>query len=276
MAALPAQAQTDTVKVATDINKVVVTKRADGQLTVSLKGKPKYDAYSYSYSAYPKPADMTDSAETEPLLPKIPAKKKLKTWKALTFPGCYVGFVAGTAGNDFGMKMRRSWEIGVALFGVKYRPWQSQSHFTATVDFAVRTFSTGKSDQMLTGYAPLQFYKPSNGARIKSNSINLWQLSVPLLYHQNIHKEFELALGAQLNWNCGSYGHTTYTRDSSKMKHSDTLKGLGQRAFTVDVMATIGWRGEVQFYAKYSPMSVYSPEFGPDIRTVSFGFRFGF
>lgn len=274
--ALSMEAQTDTVKVADNIKQVIVTKRNDGQLNVTLKGKPNNTTYSYSYSAYPKPSDKADTTTTEPLLPLIPEKNKLKTFTPLWFPGCYVGFVAGTGDNELGMKTARSWEIGVAMFGVKYRPWQSRSYFTATVDVAVKTFSTGKSDYRLSGYNPLQLVTSEQGYRVKSNSIQLWQFSVPVMYHQNITKAFEFGIGAQVNWNWASYGHTKYKKIGSSLKYQEKLKQLNQRPFTADILATLGWRGDVQMYVKYSPMSVYSKEYGPKIETLSFGVRFGF
>lgn len=274
--ALSANAQSDTVKVADNINQVIVTKRDDGRLNVTLKGKPNNTTYSYSYSAYPKPADKADTTATEPLLPMVTNEKKHKTWTPLWVPGCNVGFIAATGDNDLGMKTSRSWEIGVSMFGVKYRPWRQKSYFTATVDIAVKTFSTGKSNYMLSGYKPLQLLPSEQGYRVKSNSVELWQFSVPVMYHQNIAKKFEFGLGAQVNWNWASYGHTKYESNSKSVHYSQTLKQLNQQPFTVDVIATLGWRGDVQFYAKYSPMSVYASDFGPNMQTLSFGLRFGF
>lgn len=271
----PAHAQTDTVKVVRDISEVVVTKSANGLINVQLKGKPKNTDYAYSYRA-----DVLgladDSASTEPLLPVIPEKKKLQTWRELWFPGCYVGMMAATNGNTLGMKVARSWEIGISMLGVRYRPWQSMSHFTATIDLTVRTFNTGKSDIRLTGNSPLTAVLASTGISVKNNNITIGQLSVPVAYHQTLTKSLEMAVGAQLNWNFYSRAMAKFTYSDEPTTYKRTMHGLNQRAFTVDYTVSVGWRGNIHLYAKYSPFSAYAAEFGPKLKSVSFGVKFGY
>lgn len=273
--ATSAMAQTDTVKVVRNVNHVTVTRSSDGSLFVDLKGKPKDDEYIYHYGALTS-AEDSDSVSDEPKIPLFENKKKTKTWQPLWFSGCYVGFKAQTGDNDFNLKTGRSWEVGLSTIGIKYRPWQSPSYFTATLDFIAHQYSTGKSNLLLSGNKPLTAIPTSDGMHVKYNNISMCQISVPIMYHQNIYKNFELGLGAQLNWNILSYAQTQYTVDGDPMKHSGQIRGLNQRPFTVDLIATLGWRNGVQLYVRYSPMRAYKAEFGPDLQTISFGIRFGF
>jgi len=273
--AAPSAAQTDTVKVAHDINEVVVTKSGSGTLKVQLKGKPQKPDYVYSYKA-----EMVeqggDSAIITPSQAEYVATERRKTWNDLWFPGCYVGMMAATNGNNLGMEVARSWEIGVSTIGVKYRPWRSESHFTATIDFAVRTFNTGKSSVRLTGSSPLKAVEAGTGITMKNNNITIGQISLPVAYHQVLSREIELAVGAQVNWNFYSRATAKFTYTDENTTYKRTMRGLNQRAFTVDYMVSVGWRGNLHLYAKYSPFSAYAAEFGPELKSVSFGIRFGY
>lgn len=272
---LSASAQVDTVKVARNIKQVVVTHSKDGSMKVSLSGTDKDEDYRYSYSAFAnEKSEKTDSLE--PKLPMIEEKVKQKTWKPLWFEDVYFGQIFVTDDNPLDIKSwGHSWEIGISMFGVDYRPWQSRSHFSATVDFITRQYSTAKSDLLLQGNLPLTYAPAADGVHVKYNHITTGQLAVPVMYHQNIAKRLEFGLGAQLNWNFYSSASAKYTIDGDPMKYSTKIKGLNQRPFTVDLLATLGWSNYAHLYVRYSPMTVYKAEYGPELKSITFGIKFG-
>lgn len=273
--ALTATAQTDTVKVARNVKQVLVTRNDLGFTSVNLIGTAKDDDYRYKYTAITNERDE-ESDSIAPRLPEIGSIKKSKTWKRLWLPGAYVGFIDVTSGNTFGLKTGHSFEVGVSWYGIKYRPWQSKSYFTATFDLISRQFSTAESDLSLQGNHPLTAVKTDENTHVKYNHITTGQISVPVMYHQNISKKFEIALGAAVNWNFYNSASTKYTKEGESLKYSETTKGLNQQPFTVDLLASIGWAGEIKAYVRYSPMSAYKAEYGPELKTLAFGLAIGF
>lgn len=272
---LTAQAQTDTVKVVRNVKQVVVTRGSNGQMQVKLRGTNKDDSYRYTYSTVARKKD--EQADTiDPHMPFIEAKARKTIWKRLWFDGAYIGFISTTGDNPLGLKTGRSWEVGISMFGIDYRPWQSSSHLSATVDIIARRYSTGKTNLLLQAGHPLSFVSVGDDVHVKHNHINMLQIAVPLMYHQSIVKNFEIGVGAQLNYNAYTAATTKYTADGDPMKHSTRIGSLNQRPFTVDLLATIGWRNNAHVYLRYSPMSVYSASDGPEMKSIAFGLKFGF
>ncbi|MCM1077829.1 MAG: hypothetical protein NC411_10785 [Bacteroides sp.] len=123
------------------------------------------------------------------------------------------------------------------------------------------------------GRITLRPYEEGQGNH--KSQISLFSLQLPLLYGLSFgHKGFcTFKIGPILNFNTGGHLTTKYTyKDSEyKIKTSD----IGQRAVTVDVMASFNYR-LIGVYARYSPMKRFNSRVDFDFGTFSTGLAIGF
>lgn len=117
----------------------------------------------------------------------------------------------------------------------------------------------------LTGLSPYP-----EGASSCSSSVNVFSLSVPMLFTQKFGRKshFKLSVGPVLNFNVGGTLNNRYTIGDNE--YNITTHHIGQRPVTVDFMGMLRVYG-FGFYLKFSPQSVFKPERGPQFRALSFG-----
>lgn len=116
------------------------------------------------------------------------------------------------------------------------------------------------------------------GVTYKSSKLGTTHITIPLLLEwQNPHRKSELffsagLVGAIKTW---SSSKVVY-RDSDGDKHKQKMdSGMNIRPFNIDVLIQ-GGLDNVGFYARYSPMTMFEKNKGPELHPVSIGLQFHF
>ena len=166
----------------------------------------------------------------------------------------------------------RSLDINLTVIQYDYRPKNSKVCLSAGLGFGWREYP-------LDGHKHM-FYKKDNIVSVGPADANMdnlrsdihtTSLTMPLLAKYSFSKNFAVSLGAQLNWNF--YGRVGNSYKIGDNDYDVNTRKIGQRPFTVDVMGIIHvWK--IGFYCKYSPMSVFKKDKGPDFKSLSVGFYF--
>jgi hypothetical protein len=186
----------------------------------------------------------------------------------------YVGVNVPTDVPD-GMKFApfRSWELNLTLFQYDYTPKNTKTTLSAGLGFGWRAYTLRGHDKMFEKdladniwvFPALSTYKDL------SSNVHTTSLSMPLFIKQRFSKDFAISLGGQLNWNYYARLHTSY--EIGDKDYDEYTKNIDQRPFTVDVMGIVHvW--SLGFYCKYSPMSVFKSDCGPEFKSLAFGLYF--
>jgi hypothetical protein len=164
------------------------------------------------------------------------------------------------------------------LFGLRYAYTPKKASQSYSVGLWCDWRSYGTSDKyfikdkfgiigsenavVLSGYPP----KTSS----KSSSINIFSLSVPILFTQRFGQQggFKVTLGPVVNFNVHGRINTSYEVD--EVIYSEKTKGIEYRSLTIDFMGMASYRG-IGIYCKYSPMSVLKKDKGPEFHALTFG-----
>ena len=105
-----------------------------------------------------------------------------------------------------------------------------------------------------------------------SSRVHTSGLSMPLLIKQRFGKNFAISLGALLNWNY--YARLSNYYEVGDHEMDDQTKKIGERPITVDILGIVHVAKGFGVYCKYSPMSVFKKDKGPDFKSLSVGFYF--
>lgn len=107
-----------------------------------------------------------------------------------------------------------------------------------------------------------------DGQKVKSSSMNVWALNVPMLYKQRFARNMYFCIGAIANLNFDANAQTEILE--GKMKQKVKFKGLQQNLFTADVFASLGF-DVIGVYVAWSPMNLFKKAYGPELRAWSIG-----
>lgn len=174
----------------------------------------------------------------------------------------------------------RSWELGLTLLQYDYTPKNWNTTFSAGLGFGWRAYTLKghdkafvKDSNFLTGANYVDVVPGSVYGHVDdlSSNVHITSLSMPLLVNQRFSKNFAISLGAQLNCNIWGRLHTSYELGDEDV--DIYTKNLRYRPFTVDVLGIVHvW--ELGLYCKYSPMSVFKKDKGPEFKSFAFGIYF--
>ncbi len=186
----------------------------------------------------------------------------------------YAGAVIPSAA-DRGMS-RTGWEIGMLnVADAEWRLSRCGTLLTLGIGWQYRHFTIG--DGLMAARGENGAYQlspiPEGYHHVKS-SLKSFAIQFPLLLSQKICGSFTFEVGGVAMLNTYTTGNCTWREGNQTSKRS--IKHLHQRILTVDCLARIGWRGDFAFYVRYSPMSQFSREFGPQFESVAIGGSLGF
>ncbi len=102
------------------------------------------------------------------------------------------------------------------------------------------------------------------------SSINIFSLSVPFFFTQKFgHKcDWSLTLGPVVNFNLRGRVNNQYEIGDNDFDIN--TKGIEYRPITVDLMGMITYK-KVSIFCKYSPMTVFKKDMGPEFHALSLG-----
>lgn len=266
---------TDTVVSVSAPQSVKIITRGNTQ-TIIIKGSIDDPEYSFTYVS-----EVGDSTIVEPeelwVFNPIFAKQKRRKAHNPEYDMCsdiYAGAVIPTA-YDKGIN-RVGWEIGMLNAAqIKWRISQVGTSLSVGIGWQYSHLTIGEgmmpqvSEKGILTLIPF----PEEFYYVKG-SLKSFAVQFPVLLTQKIYKSFNIELGGVAMLNTYTAGTTSWKEGNVSTKES--IKHLHQRILTVDAIARIGWRDICSFYVRYSPMSQFKDQFGPEYKSISVGLTLGF
>ena len=287
----------DTIKTVTAPHQVIVT-RTGNTTTVTVKGVKDYPDYVYSYST-----DVTtqstdtidDSNDWDPehiffpdrtnneatgdngiddefLFPFVKPKRATGL-KYIFFRNLHWGWVFR---YDATPGLKNSFETGIGqVAGMAYSPWRRGPEFSLGIGVRYSQFRAQDGFRYEKNGDQLVLVPLSPFERSDKSQLRVWTFSVPVMITQKIYRQLYISAGADINLNTYASAFSQYYTDGNT-RLSINSKGLHQRLLTVDCVAIIGISRSIGAYARYSPMSLMQPQYGPEARSFSIGLTLNF
>ena len=188
-----------------------------------------------------------------------------------------VDIPVSTNGLDFAPF--RSWDINFTVVQYDWTPKNSKTTLSAGLGLNWRNYTLSGHDKMFDKLSintsndevVTVHNRPGEYSELSSR-VHTVGLSMPLLVKQRFGKHFAISLGAQLNWNYYARLNNEYEIGDHEIE--DLTKKIGQRPITVDILGIVHVAKGLGVYCKYSPMSVFKKDKGPDFKSLSVGFYF--
>ena len=188
-----------------------------------------------------------------------------------------VDIPVSTDGLDFAPF--RSWDINFTVVQYDWTPKNSKTTLSAGLGLNWRNYTLSGHDKMFDKLSintsndevVTVHNRPGEYSELSSR-VHTVGLSMPLLVKQRFGKNFAISLGAQLNWNYYARLNNEYEIGDHEIE--DLTKKIGQRPITVDILGIVHVAKGLGIYCKYSPMSVFKKDKGPDFKSLSVGFYF--
>ena len=267
----------DTVAVIEKPTSVTVINKENGK-TIVIEGRENDPDYKLIYESAVNDSTENDIEQLWVFNPRFTrqVKKKGKPANPSTDAFCdiYAGAVIPTAA-DLGMS-RTGWEIGMLNVGkINWRLSRFGTNLSLGIGWQYRHFTIGdglmasRSDNGAYVLSPI----PSEYHNVKS-SLKSFAIQFPLALSQKLCGDFAIEVGGVAMLNTYTTGNCTWNENGTETKRP--IKHLHQRILTVDAMARIGWKGTLAFYVRYSPMSQFSRQYGPQYESVAIGGSLGF
>ena len=173
----------------------------------------------------------------------------------------------------------RSWDINLTLVQYDWTPKKSKTTLSAGLGFNWRNYTLSGHDKMFVKGGNVLGVMDQVGVVDRDGSVSELSsrvhtvgLAMPLLVKQRFGKNFAISLGAQLNWNY--YARLSNYYEVGDHEMDDQTKKIGERPITVDILGIVHVAKGFGVYCKYSPMSVFKKDKGPDFKSLSVGFYF--
>ena len=265
--ALVCNATNDTVTVIDQPSQVIITETPSGT-EVRVSGTKDNNNYNYTYSVNHAANDEVHTSQSSDWELNFPFKRndedKPYHW-SLEAKGLYFGGGLHTS-NEM---VNNSYNWGfLQIVGVNYRTLHGQ-HFSLGVGYDSKRFSLKRPNCFVmdenTNVVSTDLYPDVYPSEISNRSsiLNVRAIQFPLLFQQDITKDFRIILGATMNWNVYAKCNTHYKVNT--IDYDITYHHIKQNKLTFDVLGSIGWEG-LALYCRYSPNEMFKKGFGPEIK----------
>lgn len=260
----------DSVKVIKNPSQVVITKK-DGMFRLNVDGNETDKDYRYEYIV--KDHDGTlyaQEIEGGSLKIRYPFSKcdtsyKKPHWEVF-MSDIYFGWGGhSVATPDRDIVKKSMSEIGILNFvALGYVFNHGRSRASLGVGFNWHRYGLDKpyfwerNNEGVLGYGKYTDPFDKHNATLIVRS-----LQFPLMFNQDLGKNWNVSVGAVMNWNNYADFHNSYRVDKSD--YSETTRGLYQRKISFDGIAILSWGG-LGVYFRYAPQSVFKTGFGPEIK----------
>ena len=252
--------------------KSVTVISGDSILEVQVKGREGDDGFVFHDKIQIKDShfyrEHENNREHGNNIPKVACSSNLKATAHLGF-----GLTAPT-GVSSGVKFSlfSSWEIFFTPFVFElYMSKNKTDLISLGIGFDWRNYRMTNDTRFRKGDdGKVMLDSYPEGASPDFSRIKVFSLNFPLLYQHQFNRDWGIGIGPVFNLNTYASVKTRYKKDGGK--HEFVEKHIGQRKFTVDIMATLE-NPLVDLYVKYSPMEVLKDS-EVKFRSLSFGFYF--
>ena len=278
---LAAASVTATASTAPDTLKTVenpteVTIVTGGSRSLSLTVKSDSSRYDFLADNTPEKSEPTIDISF-PFIDNVRkqhTKGRRTKWRSFAMRGIYAG---ASMPSDAVPGLRTGWELGISqLSGVELLSPSRRTSLTAGVGYFYRRQKVGNGSHLSdNGHGRIAITPAPEGTHSHSSSISSFGLQLPVMLKQQLIGPTGMAVGVVGLWN-------TYTTASTKWTDADgttckrKMKGLHQRAFTVDALLIFNFGSEIGWYARYSPMHLFHRSTGPEYSLWSTGVNIGF
>lgn len=183
--------------------------------------------------------------------------------------GLGVNVVTG-APDGYKFNAFRSWDIQLTIAQYEYKPKGAAQTYAAGIGLNWSNYGLKDNGTQFTKVGDVvtagEYYPVDS--EDQSSHVQTFAINVPLLFTQNFGKHFSVTLGPVVNFNVGGWVEHSYTLGDTHVESS--TKKIGQRPVTVDVLGVFDIYG-VGAFCKYSPMSVFKKDRGPEFKSLTFG-----
>lgn len=186
----------------------------------------------------------------------------------------YAGAVIPTSA-DPGIN-KTGWEIGMLnVAKMQWRLSRCGTELSIGVGWHYRHLTIGdglmasRGDNGAYTIAPI----PADYSDVKSTLRN-FAVQFPVALNQRLSGNFTVEIAGVAMLNSYTTGNASWSIAGTKSK--TPLKNLHQRILTVDALARVGWKDTFAVYVRYSPMSLFDRQYGPQYQCVSVGASLGF
>lgn len=245
--------------------------------TIIIEGRQNDPHYYLEYKSSVKetPSDTIEEA----WLFNIPfsrnsKKKRYNNPTYDAFCDLYAGAAIPTSA-DRGFS-RTGWEFGMLnVVKTAWRLSRCGTEFSIGVGWQYRQFTIGDGMMLGVNEAKTLFLYPiPQGFDNVKSSLKSFAIQFPFTLSQKIYRSFTIEVGGVAMLNTYTSGNCSWSEGDVHSKRP--IKNLHQRLLTVDALARIGWRGNLAFYFRYSPMSQFKPHHGPKYNSAAIGLSIGF
>ena len=164
----------------------------------------------------------------------------------------------------------RSWEFDLTFSQYDYSPNNKKTTLSAGIGFGYRFYTLSGHDNMLyKDNGVIKVTKRAGEMANLSAHINTLNFNIPLLVQQRFAKNFAVSLGAMVNWNFWNRINNDYEIGDEEFDIS--TKNIGFRSVTVDILGVLHFADDFGVYVKYSPMSAFKKDRGPEFKALTIG-----
>ena len=185
-----------------------------------------------------------------------------------------VGVNVPTNTGDYSFAPFKSWNLNWTVVAYEYTPKGASQTYSIGAGLSWRNYTLRDKDRQMFVVGPNKVIIPGQfalGQEDRWSNIHTLSITLPLLFKQQVCKDFSISVGAELNFNVYGRVHNSYEQDDVEVDVK--YKGIEYRPFTIDPMAIFDYK-DIGFYVKYSPMSVLKKDYGPDFKCISMGLYF--
>lgn len=263
--------QPDTLQNISNANSIVVTRTGD-KTDIIVRGLKSDPDFYYSLST--DISDNTDGsniAGQDEWLPSFPFLRERPRHRTQLVYGrdFYIG---GAMPVSAPHGLSSSIEVGMGYIGgLEFTPWQKGPEFTIGLGFHYRQYTLHYGQIFRAHDHRLEIIDA--GTDNVSSRLRNFGFQIPLSIYQPIYKDFGVTVGAAAVFNTFTRAASDYTIGDTH--HHQSYRGLHQRLLTADIFASFGWKSNLGFYVRYSPSSIFTSQWGPEFKTISFGVTFG-
>ena len=228
-------------------------------------GQKNNNDYNYSYT-YNMRHGSNDTVHTtsdwELNFPFKKNKRKSHHW-TIESKGLYFG---GGLKTSFDL-VNNSFNWGILdIASINYDTWHGQ-HFSLGVGYDHKRFSLKRPYCFVmdetSSIMGISTY-PGNG-KDRSSVLSVRAIQFPLLFQQDLGKDFHIVLGASMNWNVYAKCKTHYKINKADFDLS--YHGIKQNKITLDVIGALSFDG-LAIYCRYTPSNMFKKGFGPEIKNT--------
>ncbi len=248
----------------------IITK--DNNINLKIKDTKNGQSYDYAYSSENGTSSNDDWEINLPFF-TTHKEKHQKSGRRVSIDWFDNFYVGGLVGLDRPQGMRGGWEIGVDnLVGIFWHTGKQGPVFSLGAGLGYRSTNFGKGMMLAQDVKRLTIVPCDETISSASSRLHLFRLSVPFMITQPLGCGFALRVGAVLNLN--TYTSATTKIKAGKKTFKNSFHSLEQRFATPDFLGSVVLYDNIGVYVRWSPVSLFSEQWGPRIKAITVGVNF--